>query len=146
MVIQKSIRIKTNREVLWTWLTELEKMKKWNPGIIREEAISNGESGAGFRSKVLIREGRKDIWYNNEILAYDPGTLLRIVLSGGHLGKHPMELDYKITEEGHQVLLHLESRWKPSGLLLHLLYPLIKLKATKSTNEMLRSLKQHIEN
>jgi len=146
MKITKTILIDCNRNVLWSWLTEFEKLQKWNSTIVKEEAISTGEPQKGHKSKVLIREGKREIWYDNEIIEYQPGNLLRIALSGGTLGKHPMLVNYQINEIEDQIELTLNSYWKPSGILLHLLYPFIKIKATKNTVEVLQSLKHQIEN
>jgi len=145
MKIRKSIQIACTTEEIWSWLTEFEKLKTWNKTIIKEEAITQGEEKAGHKSKVLIREGKKEIWYDNKIMEYRPFELLRIALSGGTLGKHPMIVDYIISKKNNQVELTLESNWKPSGFMLKLFYPLIKMKATQNTVEVLNELKKQIQ-
>jgi len=145
MNISKSIRINCTKEELWLWLTELEKLKKWNPKIITEEQISTGNPQKGFKSKVLIQEGKKEIWYDNEIIEYQPDELLIITLSGGYLGKYPMTVTYEIDGNDNQLELKYNSKWKPSGILLRLFYPLIKIKATQNTVELLNELKEQIE-
>lgn len=145
MNISRSVKIDCTKEKLWSWLTAFEKLKKWNKTILREEHLSSGEAKEGFLSKVLIREGKKEIWYNSEIMKYEAGKHLSIALSGGTLGKYPMTVDYDIIEVGHQSELTLNSHWKPSGFFLKLFYPLIKIKAAKNTEEVLFALKQQIE-
>lgn len=146
MYILKSIQIDCKKEELWSWLTEFEKLKKWNKTIIKEEHITQDEVKIDYKTKVLIREGNRETWYNNEIMAYRPYELLRIALSGGTLGTNPMIVEYVITKKNNQLKLTLESKWKPSGFMLKLFYPLIKIKATKNTLEVLQELKNQIEN
>lgn len=145
MDIHKSIQIDCTKEELWSWLTEFDKLRKWNKTIVEEQHISEGEARKGFKTKVLIKEGSKTIWYNNEIMEYQSNKHLRISLSGGTLGKHDMIVDYLINEMENRVELILKSHWKPSGVILNIFYPLIKRKATKNTEEILLELKQQIE-
>lgn len=146
MNITKSIQIDCKKEELWSWLTDFEKLKKWNKTIVEEQHISEGNTRKGFKIKVLIKEGNRKIWYNNEIMVYQPNELLRIALSGGTLGTNPMIVEYVITKNNNQLELTLESKWKPSGFMLKLFYPFIKIKATKNTVEVLKELKNQIEN
>jgi len=145
MNITKSIQINCTKEELWPWLIEFEKIQKWNTTILKEKLISTEKTEKGQTSEILIREGKREIWYNNEIIEYEPGKLLSIKLSGGSLGKHPMFVDYKIHQKEGQLEVLLESHWKPSGILLYLFYPLIKMKSAKNTEEVLMALKQQVE-
>ena len=145
MNIKKSIQINCEKEELWVWLTDFSKLKKWNKTILEEQLISEGKVGKDYKTKVLIKEGNRKTWYDNKILVYQPNEFLSIALSGGSLGKNPMIVEYKIDEKNNQLELTLESNWKPSGFILKLLYPLIKIKATKNTVEILQELKSTIE-
>lgn len=145
MLIQRTIFINASNKVVWDWLTEFEKLSTWNPTLLKEELISNGEPRAGFKSRILIREGKKEIWYDNEILEYRPYSLLRVSLEGGHLGKSPMTVDHALYEEGQGVRLEYESNWKPMGFMLKLLYPLISIMANKNATKCLEDLKSCIE-
>ena len=145
MEINKTITLNCTKEVLWTWLTEFEKLKQWNDTILEEKQISTGATSKGHLSQVLIKEGNQKNWYQNEILEYQPPHLLKIALSGGNLGKNPMFVSYNISETTSQVKLNYNSQWKPSGIILRLLYPLIKMQATKNTEKVLTTLKTQIE-
>lgn len=145
MKIRKLVQIDCSKEELWSWLTEFEKIKKWNSTIVKQEQVSQGETKEGFKTKVLIKEGRTSHWYNNEIMTYRPNEILQLVLSGGNLGKNPMFVEYLIKEKNNKIELSLSSQWRPSGFILKLLYPLIKIKAAKNTEEVLQELKKQIE-
>lgn len=145
MKIRKLIHINCSKEALWSWLTEFEKIKKWNSTILEEDHVSQGETRQGYKTRVLIKEGREKQWYDNEIMIYRPNECLKIVLSGGNLGKNPMFVEYLIKEKNNKIELTIASQWSPSGFVLKLLYPLIKIKAAKNTEEVLQELKNQIE-
>ncbi len=132
--------------MLWEWLTDFNKLQKWNKSIVEEELISSGEVGIGFVTKVLIKEGKKNIWYENEILKYEPNKALSIALKGGSLGKSPMIVDYMIKENNGLSELSYSCTWKPVGFLLWLLHPIIKKMANKNVDDVLIELKKQIEN
>lgn len=145
MKINKSIIINCKPQELWRWLTEFEKLRKWNKSIVEQQYISSGEVGPGYLTKVLIEEGKKRVWYENEILEYQPNKLLTISLKGGSLGKAPMVIEYEVKEQDSQLELSYKSTWKPVGLLLMLLHPLIKKMSNKNVDNALLTLKQQIE-
>lgn len=145
MNITKSIEIACTKDELWPWLIEFEKIKEWNSTIIKEEDISTEKTEKGQTSRILIKEGNREIWYHNEILEYDPKKLLKIKLSGGSLGKHPMVVDYELRQKQDRTELLFKSQWKPSGIVLYLLAPLIKMKSVKNAEEVLKALKLLVE-
>ena len=146
MEIKHTIEVNTNKEVLWKWLTEFEKIKLWNKTILEEKPISNGEVKNGFKSNVLILEGKKKVWYENEITEYNPFRHLSITLKGGSLGKNPMAVHYTLNEINNKITLNYESYWKPAGLMLHLMLPIIKRMANQNAKTCLQELKTLIEN
>ena len=146
MHIVKSIEINCSKEELWAWLTEFEKLQKWNSTILKEEHISSGEVGPGYVTRVLIKEGKSENWYENEILKYDTPSYLQISLKGANLGKGPMYIDYKISEKENSVKLDYENNWKPVGLMLWLFHPIINKMASKNTDKALAALKECAEN
>lgn len=145
MIIEKTILLKCTKELLWEWLTDFEKIKVWNPDILEEELISAGEVQPGYRSKMLILEGKKKNWYENEILTFQPGQQLSTVLRGGGLGEGPMAVDYHIQEQGDAIELRYRSSWEPIGLFLKVMHPIIKIVANKNADNCLKRLKEKVE-
>ena len=145
MIINKSILLNCNPEKLWQWITEFDLIQEWNTTLIKEEVNSEDEPGPGFKSKVLIREGKKEIWYESEILEYESEKKLIMMLKGGNLGKSPMKLEYQIKSHPNGTELSYTNTWKPSELMLKLLHPLIKKMATKNMEGVLSTLKTKIE-
>jgi len=145
MIITRKIKLKTSKSELWAYLTEFEKLQKWNTSIMKEEELSERPVTKGFTSKILIKEGKKEVWYGSEILDYQENKKLNISLSGGNLGKSPMNIEYQITEKENYTELFYESKWKPAGLLLKLMHPLIKSMSNKNIDGSLTKLKEEIE-
>ncbi len=146
MLIKKTIKIDCNREQLWVWLTDFEKIKAWNKDILEEELAPVDEVTEGFKSRILIKEGKQKNWYNNEILTFQKGVHLSTSLTGGNLGKSPMVVDYHIKELENGIELSYQSSWKPIGFFLNFLYPVIRVMANKNADSCLRNLKSDIEN
>jgi len=145
MEIEKRVQIQCKANELWEWVTEFDKIKKWNTSILKEVLISKGEIRKGFLSKILIKEGNKDIWYENEILEYQPLNYLKISLKGSSLGKSPMIVEYRISLQNAKLILIYRASWKPVGILLKLLYPFIKKISIKNIETTLSELKRQVE-
>ena len=145
MEISKSVTLKTTPDNLWIWLTEMDKLQQWNPSIVKEELISDGPARSGFLSKMLLKEGNKEVWYDSEILTYQPTDLLIIQLSGGSLGKSPMRVEYELKNLGEKVQLTYRNFWKPVGFFLWLMHPIIKSVSAKSIETSLGRLKECID-
>jgi len=145
MEIEKTLQINCTEHELWPWLTEFDKIQKWNTSILKEVLISKGEIKKGFLSKILIKEGKKDIWYENEILEYQPIHYLKISLKGSSLGKSPMIVEYRTSLQNNQLVLFYKTKWKPVGVLLKLLHPFIKKMSIKNIETTLSELKRLVE-
>lgn len=146
MRISNAITINCQPEELWDWLTEPQKIKTWNPEILKQEIISTGKVGPGFKSRVLMKEGKKSVWYEEEILEFEPTTSLKMKLSGGSLGKGPMVMTYTLSNEGDKTNLSYVNTWEPKGIILKLLHGMITKAAKKNIEGSLNKLKTGIEN
>ncbi|MHA7058362.1 hypothetical protein ACWGOQ_0014155 [Aquimarina sp. M1] len=103
------------------------------------------EIRSGFISKVLINEGGKEIWYENEIKDYNPSKYLSVILKGGNLGKSPMLVKYELIEKTGVVRLEYTCSWEPKEIFLKIIHPIIKKTANKNAEKVLSELKKQIE-
>lgn len=141
MRIQRSIEVRCSQEHMWFLLTDPEQLKRWNTDIVREERDSD-EIGVGSRSRVLIREGAKEVWYENEILVYDEPSALTLQLRGGNLGDGPMSVAYTNRPIGPDAVeVTFTSEWAAVGLLLKLLSPIISMAARGNAQRAMERLK-----
>lgn len=145
MIINKTVEISCSAERLWQYLTELEKMQEWNVCLLKSEEISDGELRNGYKSKILMEEGKKTVWYENEILEFNAPNFLKIALSGGSLGKNPMIVTYSMVSNGESVKVDYINEWKPAGLFLKLFQSQIRKKMDKNSAKDLEMLKNKAE-
>ena len=146
MKLNKTITINCTAEELWDWLVTFEKNQQWNECLLEVKKISDGEVKEGFKSRILMQEGKKKVWYDEEILEYSPHDRLKIALKGGNLGKSPMIVDYQIIPNNANVKINFTSSWMPKGLILKLFHKAITKASDKNAEQELQSLKKQIEN
>ena len=77
-----TVVLKTTPAELWSLLVEPENIKRWNPDVVSDEALTPGPPGVGSKSAVRIREGSRIVEYESEVLTFEPGKLPRVGLEG----------------------------------------------------------------
>jgi carbon monoxide dehydrogenase subunit G len=145
MDLQHRIAIHATRSEIWPLLTELDQVKRWNASIIRSEAVSSGPVEVGFRSKLWLQEGNREVEYDEEITAFEVPNAVEIRMSGGSLGKKPMVVRYDLVEQEGSTLLRQRCTWQPSGLILRLMAGMISKSSAKTLEENLRKIKEIAE-
>lgn len=145
MNFEKNTTINNTPQKVWEHLTEFKKMQKWNDCLLENHNISSGEIKKGFRSKTLMKEGKKAVWYEDELIKFEPCTLLVFKLEGKSLGKKPMVVSYNLSESGKGVKVSQKIEWSPSGLLLKLFHGTIEKMSKKKVEDDLNKLKQYLE-
>lgn len=146
MQFERTITIRSSPEIVWDHLTDFKKAKSWNDCLIENKQISEGNIGKGFISKTLIKEGKKNVWYEEEIVDFIPFKKIKLKLSGKNLGKNPMFTTYHLKKIEKEIVLTQSLEWNPSGILLKLLHRLIEKMSIKNVEGDLRKLKAHLEN
>jgi len=145
MIIKKEIEINCTAEQFWSYIIELEKMQEWNVCLLESKNVSSGNLKEGFKSKILMKEGEKSVWYENEILDYNPHSLLRTSLKGGNLGKSQMFVTYKIDPQKDGVKVSYENEWEPKGLFMKLFAKKIFSTMDKNATKDLQAIKNRAE-
>ena len=145
MDICKHILIAVPADDIWPLITELDQIIKWNQSIVSSVAVSDGPIQKGFRSRLVLKEGNREVEYQEEVLSYEYLKAVEIQMSGGSLGKNPMNVRYDLVSEGNGTSVTQRCTWKPSGLLLHLVAPIIAKSSAKSLEDNLVKLKKYAE-
>jgi len=145
MILKKEIEIKCTAEKFWLYVTELEKMQEWNVCLLESENISSGKLQKGFKSKILMQEGKKSVWYDNEILEFNPHSLLKTSLKGGNLGKSEMIITYEIVPLADGIKVSYENDWEPKGLFMKLFSKKIYSSMDKNATKDLQKIKNEAE-
>ncbi len=134
-----------SQDRLWELLTEFEELQKWSSSVLSDTPITDGEPGPGFRTKMVIQEGKSQVEYESEILEYDPKSHLVLQLRGGNLGKGPMTLTYDLIPEGNATRLRYQTEWPPVGIMMKLMHPIITKMSRKNVAEQMESLRRVAE-
>jgi uncharacterized protein YndB with AHSA1/START domain len=140
MRIERTVDLAASPARVWALLTEPDQIKRWITELVSDEPTTPPPIGVGTRTKMKIREGSRVVDYETEILAYTPERELELEMRGGSLGAEPMRVSYLLTEVGGATRLVYRSRWRPRGVLLTLLLPVIVLVGRRNLGKSLGRL------
>ncbi len=145
MKLTHTVAIDSSQETLWPLLTESEEIQRWNRDIVSDEPLTPGPPQVGARARLKIREGSRVADYESEITAIEPQRLLELELRGGSLGANPMYLSYCLTPAGRKTTLYYTVNWKPKGLMLRLMTPLLRVLSRRNIRVAMTRLKELAE-
>ena len=145
MNIERTIHIERSPADLWPWLTETERVQRWNPGIVSDEPTTPGPTGVGTRTKMKLREGSEIVDYDTELTAYEPDRLVALEMRGGKLGASPMHVRYTVSSLNGGSELRYRATWRPREMTLRLMSPLIAIVACRQCRRSLAGLKELAE-
>lgn len=128
-------------DVLFPWLVEGPKLRKWIAGMESFESQS-AEPQAGHKAQVvLVRDGRR-YEVAAEIVAYKPPTLLQVRTD--HI-EFSDQVEYTLVEHDGITTLTQRSSATYKDLLLRLLTPIFARDVERAMNENLATLKALVE-
>ena len=145
MDIRNRIVIDAPPQNIWPLVTELDQIKRWNQSIVSSKAVSAGLVQEGFRSRLVLKEGSREVEYEEEILVFKSPSTVEVQMSGGSLGKNPMIVRYDLRSEGDRTHLEQRCTWAPSGLMLRLMAGMIAKSSAKVLDENLVQIKSVAE-
>lgn len=140
MHIERTIDLPGSPGQVWPLLTEPDHVAKWITELVSDEPITPGPTGVGTTTRMKIREGSRIVDYTTEIRAFQANTELAIEMRGGSLGAEPMCVSYRLVDLGGMTRLIYRSTWRPRGILLWLLLPLIVLVGRRNLRRSLGRL------
>lgn len=140
MLLERTIDLTAPPARIWTLLTEPEQIKRWITELVSDEPITPPPIGVGTKTRMKIREGPRIIEYTTELVAFTPPSELVIEMRGGSLGAEPMRVSYLLSDLGGSTRLVYRSSWRPRGLLLFMLLPLIILLGRRNLRRSLGKL------
>ena len=145
MNIKRRIEIGKTPADLWPWLTETERIQRWNTDVVSDEPTTPGPAAVGMRTHMKVREGSRVVDYETVLTVYDPEKAVALEMRGGSLGANPMLVSYLLRPVGQGSELIFTSAWQPQGILLRLMSPLIGVMARSKIRGTLSRLKQLAE-
>lgn len=125
MLIERTVDLAAPPDRIWTLVTDPTQVAKWITELVSDEPTTPPPYGVGTTTRMKIREGARVIEYTTEILTFTPCTELALEMRGGSLGREPMRISYVLSDLGGTTRLLYRCTWRPRGILLWLLLPLI---------------------
>lgn len=146
MKITHTVDIAASPSLVWTYLEDREKQKQWMHGVVDNHATSDGPTRPGSTFRMSIKEGRKVVEYNGEILAYVVDEHMQVRLTGGCLRSDmSMTADYRLsggssdgTRLDYTCTADLHGMWRLGA-------PFFKLMAGYQARRFIRSLRELAE-
>ena len=143
--IKQSQTFDSDKSRIWQHLVDSEKLKIWNPEIIKDEPMDDFGINIGAKSKLTLDEGGKPGVYFTELVTVDVESKLVLKMLGESLGENPMTVSYELLGEGKTTEMVYTSQWQPSGIILTIFTPLIKIVVQNNAKLALSRLKVAVD-
>ncbi len=145
---QHSHEFPTSAANLFTYLDDSEKIRQWMIGVVEDRPTSEGPTRVGSTFECDIKEGRKVVTYQGEVMKFEQDKHMNVKLIGG-CGKKPMTMyaDYVLTELGpNRTRMDYTCTCQlPPGILYTLMSPLFKFMGKSMIKKFFRKLHELVE-
>jgi uncharacterized membrane protein len=139
---QTSIGIGKPVEAVYRFLSDYQTAPQWITGLKRVEAISGVPAQAGFRSKYTFDEGGREVIFEEEVLAVEPGRSFQFVLNGPGV---TMRTEMMLESLGDSTLLKMDNEVTPTSFMMRAMSPFFKGMTRSRQEADLQRLKQLLE-
>ncbi len=143
-VLENSIHINASPERVWSVLTTLDALERFDPGVKKSEIISPTRQGPGAARRCDLTPGG---WFKEKVVAFEPPGALSFELFECTLPVRRLKHDYTLTAEGDGTLvvqrMEYELKMGPLGKLMDLL--LVRRKWDAGIKAFFAGLKQYTE-
>ena len=99
--IHNEITINAPIEKIWTALTEIDLLDKYDPTVKKSSAITSVKSGIGAKRKVDMLDGKN--WFEEKITEYKTNEALTYELTACSFPVHKLKHSYSIEKIGNQI-------------------------------------------
>jgi uncharacterized protein YndB with AHSA1/START domain len=140
MLLERTVDLAAPPARIWALLTDPAQVARWITELVSDEPVTPPPVGVGTTTRMKIREGARIVEYTTEILAFTPDRELELEMRGGSLGAEPMRVSYQLSEQAGGTRLVYRSTWRPRGVLLWLLLPLIVVMGRRNLRRSLGRL------
>lgn len=90
-------------ERIWSVLSDLEALEKYDPTVLKSELISNERTGIGAKRKVYMRDGKN--WFEEKVTVWQPDYALTIQLTNCTFPINGLKHSYSFSPEGNGTLV-----------------------------------------
>ena len=98
--IQNAIIVNASIEKLWSILTDLELLDKYDPTVKKSTLVSTEKTGLGAKRKVLMLDGKN--WFDEKVTVFKPNEALTYLLTGCSFPIKELKHSYSFEKIGNQ--------------------------------------------
>jgi uncharacterized protein YndB with AHSA1/START domain len=138
---ERAIEIGADAALVFTWLTEPDKLSQWLGGFVSSEPIAGAGHERGAKARVTIEENGRARVMTSEVLDVEPGKRLTVAVNGEGIATKSA---YRLEPSGAGVLLTHRMDAEFSGLLA-LMAPFFRGLVARKMESDLARLKAAVE-
>jgi ribosome-associated toxin RatA of RatAB toxin-antitoxin module len=98
--IRNEITVNASIDKLWTMLTDLELLEKYDPTVKKSTLISAEKTGIGAKRKVLMLDGKN--WFDEKVVEFKPKEALAYQLTDCSFPIKGLKHSYSFEKVGSQ--------------------------------------------
>lgn len=98
--IHNEIIINASVEKVWTMLTDLELLDKYDPTVMNSNLVSTEKTGIGAKRKVLMLDGKN--WFDEKVTVFEPNEALTYQLTDCSFPIKGLQHSYSFEKIGKQ--------------------------------------------
>lgn len=143
--IQNEIIVNSSVEKIWSILTDLELLEKYDPTVKKSTLISTEKTGLEAKRKVLMSDGKN--WFDEKITAFKPNEALTYQLTDCSFPIKGLKHSYSFEKIGNRTKVKQTMEYTVKfGLLGKLLDSLmIRRQSDQGIKKFFAGLKQYAE-
>ncbi len=144
--IKNEITVNASPERVWSILTDLELLEKYDPTVKKSTLISTEKTGIGSKRKVLMLDGKN--WFDEKVTVFEPNKALTYELTDCTFPMKDLKHSYSFEKIGAQTkvkqVMEYTVKFGFFGKLLDVL--MIRKQSDAGIKKFFAGLKNYVEN
>lgn len=143
--LHNEIMINASVEKIWSVLSDLAVLEKYDPTVLKSELISAEKTGLGAKRKVYMKDGKN--WFEEKVTVWQPNHALTIQLTNCTFPINGLTHSYSFSTGTNYTAVKQVMEYKVKfGLLGKLMdWIMIKKQSDKGIKLFMAGLKQFVE-
>jgi ligand-binding SRPBCC domain-containing protein len=144
--LKNEISINAPVEKVWSVLSDLAVLEKYDPTVLKSELISAEKSGVGAKRKVYMKDGKN--WFEEKITIWQLNKALTIQLTNCTFPINRLKHSYTFLSDGSNTIVKQVMEYEVKfGLLGQLMdWLMIRKQSDKGIKLFMAGLKKFVEN
>jgi ribosome-associated toxin RatA of RatAB toxin-antitoxin module len=99
--IHNEITVNASIDKVWSILTDLELLDKYDPTVKKSTLVSTEKTGIGAKRKVLMLDGKN--WFDEKVTVFKPNEALTYQLTNCSFPMKRLQHSYRFEKIGNQI-------------------------------------------